>query len=52
VSTRYLQSVEAGVENLTIDSLAKFANVLDVKMVRLFDKPNTPPRRRQTASTG
>ena len=39
VSTRYLQSVEAGRENLTIDSLAKIGNVLGVKAASLFDKP-------------
>ncbi len=38
VSTRYLQSVEAGAENLTIDSLAKIGNVLGVKAAHLFGK--------------
>lgn len=36
VSTRYLQSVEGGRENLTLDSLAKIGSTLDVSVYELF----------------
>lgn len=36
VSTRYLQSVEGGHENLTIDSMAKLGNALRVHVTELF----------------
>jgi transcriptional regulator with XRE-family HTH domain len=36
VSPRYVQFVEAGKENLTIDSLAKVARVLRVAVADLF----------------
>lgn len=46
VSTKYLQRVEAGVENLTIRSLVPLANGLGISMLTLLDKPrNTSTRR-------
>lgn len=42
MSTRYLQSVEHGEENLTVDSLVKFAKALRVQVRELFDTPSTP----------
>lgn len=47
VSWRYLQSVEAGDENLTIESLAKIANALRVELHILLDPtalPTAPKR--------
>jgi transcriptional regulator with XRE-family HTH domain len=42
VSARYYQRVEAGDQNLTIDSLTKIASVLGVSVGQLFTPP--PPR--------
>lgn len=51
MSWRYLQSVEAGAENLTIESLAKIANALRVELRVLLDLPATPaaPKRAKKA---
>lgn len=38
-STKYLQRLEAGRENLTIESLVALANRLRVKVQALFDPP-------------
>lgn len=40
VSPRYLQAVEGGQENLTLDSLVKIANVLRVRVPALFEPPD------------
>jgi transcriptional regulator with XRE-family HTH domain len=48
VSVRYVQFVEAGAENLTIDTLVKLAAVLKVPLVELFAEPG-PPRGPSTA---
>jgi transcriptional regulator with XRE-family HTH domain len=52
VSLRYLQQVEAGRENLTIESLVKLARHLRVRVVELFvpaqaqvGRRGRPPRR-------
>ncbi|HYO67417.1 MAG TPA: helix-turn-helix transcriptional regulator [Archangium sp.] len=52
VSLRYLQQVEAGRENLTIESLVKLANHLNTRVTALFEPAQTrvgmrgrPPRR-------
>jgi transcriptional regulator with XRE-family HTH domain len=42
VSSRYLQSIEGGHENLTLDSLCELANRLDVQVVELFGEPKAP----------
>ncbi len=39
VSVKYVQRVEAGQENLTIRTLAKFAELLEVRVVELFSPP-------------
>jgi transcriptional regulator with XRE-family HTH domain len=42
VSTRYIQSVEAGNENLTVRTLANFASVFEVTVGDLFLAPMKP----------
>jgi transcriptional regulator with XRE-family HTH domain len=47
-TARYLQAVEAGGENLTLESLVEFANLLQVAVTDLFHGPTAPaaiPRR-------
>ena len=51
VSPRWLQSVEAGRENLTVGTLVRLANALKVPMAEFFAppaitkrKPGRPPR--------
>lgn len=39
VTPRYIQMVEAGDENLTIDSLVKLSSVLRVTIGELFEPP-------------
>lgn len=47
VSARYLQSIEAGTENLTLDSLAKIGNALRVEARELLrPTPRKPAARR------
>ena len=46
ISVRYLQRVEAGEENLTVDTLVKFAKVLKVAPVDFFATPTQPKPRR------
>ena len=46
VGLRYLQRVEAGHENLTLDSLAKIASKLGVEVIELFRIPSKPPTKR------
>lgn len=53
VSLKYLQRVEAGKENLTVQSLVKLANLLRVEVIELFKRPRSarpgpgrPPRKR------
>jgi transcriptional regulator with XRE-family HTH domain len=41
VTSRYVQSVEAGQENLTVESLTVLAAVLDVAVVALFEPPTS-----------
>lgn len=41
VSVRYLQSIEAGLENLTLETIAKLASVLKAKPSALFEPPVT-----------
>lgn len=45
VSSRYVQSIEAGRENLTLDTLAKIARVLATDVVRFLEPPKTKPPR-------
>ena len=45
VSVQYVSRVEKGT-NLTVESLIKLANVLNVGIPDLFTLPTTPPRRR------
>jgi DNA-binding XRE family transcriptional regulator len=45
VTLRYVQRVEAGEENLTLESLAQFANTLRVPLEQLFVAPE--PRKRR-----
>jgi transcriptional regulator with XRE-family HTH domain len=51
VTPRYVQSVEAGDENLTIESLAKIANALSARVRDLFDPPQTRAPRRSRPRT-
>ena len=39
VTPRYLQSVEAGDENLTVRSLCRLADAFDVEVLTLFEEP-------------
>jgi ribosome-binding protein aMBF1 (putative translation factor) len=41
VSVRYLQSIEAGAENLTLETIAKLASVLGAKPIAFFEPPAT-----------
>jgi len=41
VSIRYLQSIEAGDENLSLETIAKLATVLGAKPIALFEPPET-----------
>jgi transcriptional regulator with XRE-family HTH domain len=50
VTLRYVQRVEAGEENLTLRSLAEFANALKVPPEELFTVPR--PRKRQRGRPG
>ncbi len=45
VSVRYLQAVEAGEENLTVDSLTQLALRLDLSIGDLVDQAFAPTRR-------
>lgn len=51
VTLKYLQRIEAGKENLTLESLVHLANLLQADLVEFFVKPSTlsgkrgrPPR--------
>jgi transcriptional regulator with XRE-family HTH domain len=46
VSTPYLARLEGGQENLTLDSLCKVANVLDVRAAELMKPPRSRAVRR------
>ncbi|MCC6651686.1 MAG: helix-turn-helix transcriptional regulator [Candidatus Eisenbacteria bacterium] len=53
VSLRYIQSIEAGRENLSVESLGKLAKALRVSVAELFTAPASttvrrgrPPKRR------
>lgn len=50
VTLRYVQRVEAGEENLTLESLAHFANALRVPLESLFLAPE--PRKRRPGRPG
>jgi transcriptional regulator with XRE-family HTH domain len=41
VSGRYIQLIEAGDENLTIESLAMLANALRIPVRELFERPRS-----------
>ena len=41
VTTRYVQSIEGGTENLTLETIAKLANLLKVQAIKLFEPPVT-----------
>ena len=41
MTTRYVQRVEAGSENLTVETLVKFANALKVPLADIFAQPTT-----------
>lgn len=45
VSSKYIQRIEAGRENLSIGSITKLANALDVAVPALFTAPTTPAPR-------
>ena len=45
VTARWLQSVEAGKENLTIGTLVRFANALKVPMTEFLTPPTTVSRK-------
>jgi len=44
VGDRYVQRVEAGQENLTLESLAKLGRVLDIPVVEFFMAPTKRER--------
>lgn len=46
VTSRYIQSVEAGRENLTVESLTLLASVLDAPVATLFEPPTSHAPRR------
>lgn len=50
VTLRYVQKVEAGEENLTLRSLAEFANALKVPLEELLVAPQ--PRKRRPGRPG
>ena len=41
VTARYVQSVEGGNENLTLETIAKLANILKAPVISLFEPPVT-----------
>jgi DNA-binding XRE family transcriptional regulator len=41
VSIRYLQSIEAGAENLTLETIAKLATILEAEPIAFFEPPAT-----------
>lgn len=43
---RYLQRVEAGEENLSLDSFVKMAGKLEVDIIELFRVPSRHPTKR------
>ena len=45
VTLRYVQRVEAGEENLTLESLARYANALRVPLEELFVAPEPSKKR-------
>lgn len=45
VTARYVQSVEAGDENLTLETLDKFATKLHTEVAALLEPPTTPRTR-------
>ena len=45
VTARWLQSVEAGKENLTIGTLVRFANALKVPMTEFLTPPTSSRRK-------
>lgn len=42
--TRYVQAIEAGTVNLTLDSLARIAAALQEPVIALFQPPSRPRR--------
>jgi hypothetical protein len=48
---RYLQAVEAGQENLTLDSLTQLAARLDLSLGELVDQAFAPSRRLPTRTS-
>jgi transcriptional regulator with XRE-family HTH domain len=42
VSVRYIQFVEAGDENLGVETIVKIANALNVPVIDLFTPPTKP----------
>ncbi|MSP60274.1 MAG: XRE family transcriptional regulator [Myxococcales bacterium] len=46
VSLKYLQRIEAGRENLTIESMVRLANVLSRRVIDLFRPPRRTVRRK------
>jgi transcriptional regulator with XRE-family HTH domain len=46
VSLKYIQRIEAGSENLTVDSLYRLAMKLRVPVIALFEPPSTRQVRR------
>jgi len=51
VSVRYLQAVEAGQENLTLDSLTQLALRLDLSLGELVEHAFVQPRRMPTRTS-
>lgn len=41
VTTRYVQSIEGGSENLTLETIAKLATILEARPIELFEPPVT-----------
>lgn len=46
VAARYLQAIEQGDENLTVESLVRLADTLQVSVLELFQPPSTKPKRK------
>jgi transcriptional regulator with XRE-family HTH domain len=52
LSTPYVARIEAGVENLTLESVTGIANLLEVQVLHLFLPPTTPKAKRGRPTKG
>lgn len=52
LSTPYVARVEAGIENLTLESITRLANLLEVQVLHLFIPPTEPKAKRGRPTKG